>query len=286
MMYMKKLLLIFSLLLSINVFAQVLPSKPAASTGLVHDYAGILLPEQERALDQKLIAYDDSTSNQIVIVTLPTLIDAKTGAEYEDEEIALRILREWGVGQKDRNNGIVILVVKSADNKEKKIRIEVGYGLEGAVPDITAKSIIDHRMAPYFKQGKDDSYYTGLNLAVDDLIKAAAGEYKAPQGYNKGKGGGKGIGAGFIFFIIFFIVIAAISRRGGGGRGGGGMMSRRGYRDFGAAWIIGSLLGGGGGGSGWSGGGGGGGGWSGGGGGGFGGFGGGSGGGGGASGSW
>jgi uncharacterized protein len=283
MMYMKKLLLIFTLLLSIHVFAQVVPSKPPASAGLVHDFAGILLPEQERALNEKLIAYNDSTSNQIAIVTLPTLIDSKTGAEYEDEEVALQILREWGIGQKDRNNGIVILVVKSADNKERKIRIEVGYGLEGAVPDITAKSIIDHRMAPYFRQGKDDSYYTGLNFAIDDLIKAAAGEYKAPKGYGKGKGGGKGIGGGIVFFVILFIIIAIISGRRGGG-GGGGMMSRRGYSDVGAGWILGTLLSGGGGG--WSGGGSSGGGWSGGGGGGFGGFGGGSGGGGGASGSW
>ncbi len=286
MMYMKKLLLIFTLLLSLNVFAQVVPAKPPVSEGLVHDYASILTPEQERALNEKLIAYDDSTSNQITIVTLPTLIDSKTGAEYEDEEVALKILREWGVGQKDRNNGIVILVVKSADNKEKKIRIEVGYGLEGAIPDITAKTIIDDRMAPYFRQGKNDSYYTGLNFAVDDLIKAAAGEYKAPQGYGNRKGiVGKGLGGGLVFFIIIFIIIAIIAGRRGGGGGGGGMMSRRGYRDFGAGWLIGTLLSGGGGG-GWSGGGSSGGGWSGGGGGGFGGFGGGSGGGGGASGSW
>lgn len=276
---MKKLLLIITLLFSVCAIAQmdrILPSKPPASEGLVHDYANILTPEQENALEEKLQTYDDSTSNQIAIVTLPTLIDSKTGAQYEDEEVALQILRTWGVGQKDRNNGIVILVVKSADNTEKKIRIEVGYGLEGAVPDITAKTIIDHRMAPYFREGKNDSYYTGLNLAVDDLIKAAAGEYKAPEGYGKKKN--KGTIGGLAILVAIIFIFLAIAGRGGGG---GGMVSRRGYRGFGAGWIIGSLLGGGG--SGWSGGGGG---WSGGGGGGFGGFGGGSGGGGGASGSW
>lgn len=268
---MKRLLFLILLFTSFAAMAQienVVPKKPAAGSGLVHDFAGLLTAEQQQSLESRLVAYDDSTSTQIAIVTLPTLTDPKTGNTYEDEEVALKIMRDWGVGQAGRNNGIVILVVRSPDNKERKIRIEVGYGLEGAIPDITAASIIDHEMAPAFKAG---NYYRGFDEAVSAIIKAAAGEYKAPQDYNKGKRN-KGIGFGsIIFFIILILVI--IGRSGGGN---GGYLSRRGY---GGWWLP---IGGG-----WSGGGGGGGGWSGGGGGGgFGGFGGGSGGGGGASGSW
>ena len=266
---MKKLFLLLLIFCSVAVTAQidkVVPPKPPVSEGLVHDFAGILTDEQEQSLENKLLAYDDSTSSQVAIVTLPTLRDGSL--EYEDEEVALKILREWGIGQAGRNNGVVILIVKNADNTERKIRIEVGYGLEGAIPDMIAASIIDHEIAPNFKEG---NYYRGLDEATTAIFKAAAGEYKAPAEYGKGKK--KGISIGTIIFIAIILIIVF---SGAGGSGGGGYVSRRGYR----GWWFPT-----GGGGGWTGGGGGGG-WSGGGGGGFGGFGGGGGGGGGASGSW
>lgn len=267
MMNMKKLLLFLSLFVVVCASAQidkVVPSRPSPPR-LVNDFTGTLTAEQAMALERKLVDYDDSTSNQVAVVILPSLNDNPI------EDVSLKILRDWGVGGKQNNNGIVLLIAKN----DRKVRIEVGYGLEGAVPDVTAKSIINHDIVPAFKE---QNYYRGIDEAVNDIMKAAAGEYKAPQGYGSGKGKkGSGIGALALFIII--IIIAILGRRGGGG---GGMMSRRGFRGFGAGWILGSLLSGGG--SGWSGGGGGGG-WSGG-GGGFGGFGGGSGGGGGASGSW
>jgi uncharacterized protein len=260
---MKRLLFLIALFISVFAKAQIdkiIPPRPNPPQ-LVNDFTRTLTPEQVQALEQKLVAYDDSTSNQVAVVIMNT-----TG-DYPIEDVALGIIRNWGVGGKEHNNGIVLLVAKD----DHKVRIEVGYGLEGAIPDVTAKSIIDDDITPNFKEG---NFYRGLDAATDDLIKAAAGEYTAPAGYHK-KGKGFPVGA-IIFFII--ILIIAFSR---GGRGGGGMISRRGYGGFGTGWLIGSMLGGGG----WSGGGSGGGGWSGG-GGGFGGFGGGGGGGGGASGSW
>jgi uncharacterized protein len=248
-------LLCFSMCVSAQV-EKVIPKRPNPPR-LVNDYTNTLTPEQVQALESKLVTYDDSTSNQIAIVIMNT-----TG-DYTVEEVALGIIRNWGVGNKDKNNGIVLLVAKD----DHKIRIEVGYGLEGAIPDVTAKSIITHDLTPNFKEG---NYYRGFDQATDDIIKAAAGEYKAPAGYGSKK---KGISLGTIIFllVVVFFIIAGASR----GGGSGGMMSPTG-------WIIGSMLGGRGGG--WSGGGGG---WSGGGGGGgFGGFGGGGGGGGGASGGW
>jgi uncharacterized protein len=263
---MKRFFWIVTLFLTTWASAQdVVPKRPSPPR-LVNDFTNTLLPEQADALERKLVKYDDSTSNQIAIVVIPT-----TG-NNSIEDVALQVLRDWGVGNKDKNNGVVILVAKN----DHKIRIEVGYGLEGAIPDVTAKSIIDNDITPAFREG---NFYRGLDNATTSLMKAAEGRYKAPQGYgSRGKGKGIGIGA-IVFFIILFIILGSI---GGRGRGGGGMMSRRGYGDFWAGWIIGNILSGGSRGGGW--GGGGGGGWSG--GGGFGGFGGGGGGGGGASGSW
>ncbi len=260
---MKRLLLFFVLFFSVCVNGQiekVIPAKPNPPR-LVNDYTGTLTPEQAQALEQKLVAYDDSTSNQVAVVLLNS-----TG-DYPIEEVGLGIIRTWGVGGKEHSNGVVLLVAKN----DHKIRIEVGYGLEGAIPDVTAKSIIDNDLTPNFKE---DNFYRGIDDATDDIIKAAAGEYKAPAGYHKK---GKGFPIGGIIFLIIILSIIFGSR----GRGGGGMISRRGFGGFGTGWLLGSMLGGG-----WSGGGSSGGGWSGGGGGGFGGFGGGGGGGGGASGGW
>ena len=264
---MKRLFLF--ILLSISVFAKaqiekVIPARPNPPR-LVNDFTKTLTPEQIQALEQKLVAYDDSTSNQVAVVLLNTISD------YPIEEVGLGIIRNWGVGGKEHNNGVVVLVAKD----DHKVRIEVGYGLEGAIPDITAKSIIDNDITPNFKEG---NFYRGLDDATDDIIKAAAGEYSAPAGYHKK---GKGFPIGGIIFLIIILSLIFGSR---GGRGGG-MISRRGYGGFGSGWILGSILSGmSNRGGGWSGGGGGG--WSGGGGGGFGGFGGGGGGGGGASGGW
>jgi uncharacterized protein len=260
---MRKIILILIVLIPLFASSQidkVIPGKPAAFYAVV-DNTGTLTPQQIEALNQKLVSYKDSTSSEIAVVIMPT-----TG-DYSVEEVGLEIIRKWGVGGKEHSNGIVLLIAKN----DRKIRIEVGYGLEGAIPDITAKSIIDNDLTPNFRAG---NYYRGIDQAIDDIIKAAAGEYKAPAGYGKK---GKGVGMGSILFLIilFFIIFGGM-----GGRGGG-MVSRRGYGGFPAGWIIGSILGGmssGRGGGGWSGGGGGGGG--------FGGFGGGGGGGGGASGGW
>jgi uncharacterized protein len=261
---MKKLFLFLFLLSTLYASAQIdnyVPKRPSPAR-LVNDFTGTLTREQADELERKLVTYDDSTSNQIAVVIIPT-----TG-DYPIEDVALQILRTWGVGNTKNNNGIVLLIAKN----DRKIRMEMGYGLEGAIPDMTAAYIIDHSITPRFKE---ENYYAGLDEGTTEIFKAAAGEYKAPVGYRKKKTKGIGIGSIIIGIILISIVIGGSS----GGRNGG-MVSRRGYRDFGTGWIIGSLLGGAGGSGG-----GGGGGWSGG-GGGFGGFGGGSGGGGGASGSW
>ena len=261
----RKIILILIAIAPVFAFAQNFPPKPNPPK-LVNDLADVLSPDQEVMLERKLVAYDDSTSNQVAILTIRTLDG------YPIEEYALKIFRDWQIGNKNTNNGVLILAVID----DRQVRIEVGYGLEGAIPDITANQIIRNDIAPSFRS---EDYYEGFDKASQSIIQAAAGEYKAPEGYRNREGKpGKGIGGMLLAFIIVIFILSSINRRGGGG---GGFMSRRGYRGMLGPTIFGSILGGGGGG-GW--GGGGGGGWSG--GGGFGGFGGGSSGGGGASGSW
>lgn len=252
-------------------YGQKIPPKPDPPR-LVNDLAHVMTPDQVASLENKLVDYDDSTSIQIAVVTVPTVGDESI------EDYALAILREWGVGNKKTNNGLVIL----AAIQDRKVYIATGYGMEGSVPDITAKAIVENEIIPNFKGNSQDNYYRGFNQAADAIIKAAAGEYKAPEGYGKRKGrggarGGNVIGLIVIALVVFFLFIG----RGGGGRGGGGLFGGGGMLPF----LLGSMLGsssrGGWSGGGWSGGDSGGGG-----GGGFGGFGGGSGGGGGAGGSW
>jgi uncharacterized protein len=247
---------VFSFLFSA---AQDIPAKPNPPR-LVNDFAHVMTADQITTLEQKLVAYDDSTSVQIAIVTVTT-----TG-DYAIEDYALKIMRDWGVGNKKTNNGIVIL----AAVQDHKVFIATGYGMEGSVPDITAKEIVENDIVPKFKTS---DFYGGFNNAADDIIKAAAGEYKAPVGYHQGNG--KPVSGGSIIgiIVIIFIVLFLISR--GGGKGGGGLFSGSGV----LPWILLSMMNNNRGGGGWSGGGSGGGG-------GFGGFGGGSGGGGGAGGSW
>lgn len=252
---MKRLLLILTLFLPLCLLSQKSmeeiinnPPKPAR---LVNDYTNKLTEQQRQALEDKLVRYDTSTSNQIAVI----LVDKLDG--YSVEDAALELGRKWGVGNKEFNNGVVIL----ASMSDRKITIQVGYGLEGVVTDLTSKSIIDNRIKPNFKSG---NYYRGLDEATDDIIKAAEGRYKAPENYGQKKGKGFPIGTIILIIIILLIIF-------GSGASGGTYVSRGGW----TGWT-----GGGGGGSGWSGGGGSSGG------GGFGGFGGGSFGGGGASGDW
>jgi len=271
---MNKLLFILAFLFlpAAGLWAQDVPARPDPPR-LVNDLAHVMTADQESALEHKLVDYDDSTSVQIAIVTVPDIGD------YAIEDYSLKLFRAWGIGNKKSNNGVLVLV----DMHSRKIYIQTGLGLEGAIPDVTAKSIIDNEMVPNFKGGGEDNFYRGFSLAADALIKAAAGEYKAPDGYaqrgRRGRHGGGGNVIGFLVFI-FILIIVFISRNRGGGGGGGGLYRGSGILPFMIGTMVGRGFGGGGGGGG--------GGWSGGdsGGGGFGGFGGGDTGGGGASGSW
>jgi uncharacterized protein len=261
---MKKLLTVLCSISFLLGHSQDIPPKPNPPR-LVNDLAHVMTPDQVATLERKLVAYDDSTSVQVAIVTVPTVGDNAI------EDVALKILRTWGIGNKKTNNGVLIL----AATDQRKVFIATGGGMESTVPDITAKEIVDNEIVPNFREHDQDNYYRGFDQATDAIIKAAAGEYKAPAGYaDRGghSGGGNWIGIVVIALVVLFLIIGR-----GGGRGGGGLFSGGGM----FPWIIAGMLSNRGGGGGF-----GGGGFGGGGGGGFGGFGGGGGGGGGAGGSW
>lgn len=239
---------------------------PAVSNTLVTDYTNTLSSSEKQHLEQKLVAFDDSTSVQIAVVILNSV------GSYEIGDYGVRLAQQWGIGSGEHDNGILLLVALG----DRAVTIQTGYGVEGAVPDIIAHRIIENEIKPAFRQ---EQYFTGIDRATDALISYTQGEYTAAPRNDSG-GGGVGV---LLLIIIFVVVIIAISKK-GGGNDDGEIMGRRGAAD--ALWWM-TMLGGMGRGGGHGGFGGGRGGFGGGfGGGGFGGFGGGGFGGGGASGRW
>ena len=193
------------LLFSARSAAQEFPERPVPPR-LVNDFAGILTRQEADMLEQKLVAYNDSTSTQIAIVTVTDLHG------YDKGDYAQRLGEKWGIGQKGLNNGILILVkARTTESPRGDVFIATGYGLEGVVPDIVTAQIIDNEILPAFR---NDHYYKGLDKATSTLMSLASGEFP-PDKYGKSKGGDVGGVAPFIFFIILFIIIMFIRGNGG-----------------------------------------------------------------------
>ena len=165
--------------------------------GFFTDTAGIISVDLERAIEQKLQAYKDTTSNEIAVVILKSL------ESYPIEDAALEIGRAWGVGSV-KNNGLLMLIAY----EDREIRIEVGYGLEGAVPDLVAKGIIDTDITPHFRDG---DYAGGIDAAIDALQKHIGNEYTAERYAQPTE---SPFGAFGFFFILIAIqwFIAILSR--------------------------------------------------------------------------
>lgn len=181
---------ILILLCPLLFFSQFeIPPKPKVQTS-VYDYAKLLSESQSKSLEQKLVKYADSTSTQIVIAIIPSL-----KGEYEGT-LAPRWAHQWGVGQKDKDDGVFILLSSS----DRKIWISPGYGLEHLLTAGVNGQIVRNVMIPEFKKG---DYYAGLDKGTDALIDLFSGKYKNDQP-QKSKSGG------IEFFIIIFIVVLMI----------------------------------------------------------------------------
>ncbi len=139
---------------------------PEVPDHYVNDRAGLMAVASREALEAKLAQFERDTSNQVIVATFPDL----QGASIED--FSIRLAEKWKPGQSGRNNGVLLVVSKG----DRKVRIEVGYGLEGAIPDAVAKSILSNEVLPRFKQGDYDG---GIQAGVAAILKASAGEYRA-----------------------------------------------------------------------------------------------------------
>ena len=207
-------------LLLICLFTFSLSAKeiPPRSNKIVTDYIGLLSNAEQQRLEQKLVAYDDSTSTQIAIVIESSL---------EGEEIfdySYRLAESWGIGREGKNNGILIYIAF----QDRQLYIQTGYGTEGFLTDAMAKRIIDRVITPAFRS---EAYYEGLNEATDIIMKLGSGEYDNTDLENNSKGTGRE--ALFILFgIILVIVILSNIFGGGDDWDDGGYNGRGKYDDY------------------------------------------------------
>jgi uncharacterized protein len=178
---------------------------------LVNDFSKTLTSSEVSSLESKLVAYNDSTSTQVTIVMIRSV------GQYDISDYAFQLGEKWGIGQSKLDNGVLIL----AAMEDRKVFIATGYGMEGVLPDVLAKRIVDQLIVPNFKM---QAYYEGLDKATDMIFKLASGEYEAEKVTSTGEHGGA-----IVFFLIFlfiFVILPMIKNRKDndnhmGGKGGG-----------------------------------------------------------------
>ncbi|TRZ74671.1 MAG: TPM domain-containing protein [Bacteroidetes bacterium] len=202
--YKKILFLPAFIIFTITLAAQDIPERPVPPR-LVNDYAAVLSPDEAARLEQKLVSFNDSTSTQIILVIVKSLNG------YDKNDYAQRLGQKWGVGQKGRNNGIVILVKPKYPNEKGEASIQTGYGLEGVLPDITCKQIVDNEMIPKFVQG---DYYGGVSAGIAVVMSITKGEFTAGQ---YGKRARQQKPYGFLVPIIILMIIVFWIRMSRGG---------------------------------------------------------------------
>jgi len=198
----KNLQLAFIILLIsvVQIIAQDIPDRPSPPR-LVNDFAGLLDQQQTNYLERKLVAFDDTNSTQIAILIVNDL------KGYDVVDYAQRVAQKWGIGQKKYDNGAIIVLKPKTGSSKGEVNIDVGYGLEPIIPDITAKQIIDNEMIPRFK---NNDYFGGLDAATDVMISLAAGQFTADQYKKRTEGGG---GLGFLVPIIILIIVITMINR-------------------------------------------------------------------------
>jgi uncharacterized protein len=175
----------------ISVSAQDIPEAPSPPR-LVNDFANVLNEGEEGMLERKLRTYNDTTSTQITVVIVDNL------GGYDVMDYAYRIGEKWGVGQKGKNNGLVVLV----SIQDRKAGIATGYGMEATITDAATRRIREEYMNPNFRNG---NFYKGLDEATTVIMKLASGEFKADEMAQPE------IGAGAIIFLLVILLIVVVS---------------------------------------------------------------------------
>ena len=177
--------------------AETIPPKP---TLYFNDYTRLVSPQQAGSLNQRLEQFERDTSNQLVVAIYPRMESASSV-----EDFTVRIAQSWGIGQKGRNNGAVLFFFMS----EHKVYIQVGYGLEGALPDALCQTIIENEIKPRFRAG---DFAGGLDAATASIIAATKGEYRG-TGRTRADANGKNNGVLIFGVFIFFVVVASMLNR-------------------------------------------------------------------------
>jgi uncharacterized protein len=192
--------------------AEVMPPKPKR---YFNDYAGVTSVEVQQKLDRRLEDLEKTNSTQVVVA-----IFKKMQSDSSIEDYTVRVAQSWGVGRKEKNNGAVLFIFV----EDRKMFLQVGYGLEGALPDAVAKDITEFRIKPHLRNG---DYDAGVTAGVDAIIQAIRGEYKGTgRTVREGERARKRNGAVFFGLLIFFLLMAGTRRRrrgyvyGGSGRSG------------------------------------------------------------------
>jgi uncharacterized protein len=164
-------------------------------TEFVTDAAGVLPPETEAELNAQLEAFEQESSNQVVVY-----VDHQIPNGWELEEFAADAFEAWGIGQADRDNGVLFVVF----TEDRRARIEVGYGLEGALPDALAGQILEEQAIPRFREGE---WAAGIENAVDGIIAATRGEYEGTGESGDEEGGGDAL-----FFFVGIVMLFQLLR--------------------------------------------------------------------------
>lgn len=203
---MKKLFILITVISGFAAisFAQI-PERPVPPK-LVNDFANLLSASEREILEDSLVRFDRETSTQIVVMTIPDL------QGYDPSDFAFQLGEKWGVGQKEKNNGIVILVKPKQGNSNGQVYIATGYGLEGVLPDAVVNStVIDYEMIPYFRE---NNYFKGISGGVKVIMEITRGEYSAEQyqEFYARKNDGA-IPAIIIFLVVMFIVMRSRKNR-------------------------------------------------------------------------
>lgn len=212
---MKKISLITLVaLLPLVTFAYVSPGKP---TGLVNDFARVLTAEESQTIGAKLTALDQQTGVEVAVVTVSTV-----GTDETIESYAEKLFQEWGIGDAEKDTGLLLLIAVD----DRQMRIETGYGIEGAVTDIQSGNIIRNVLTPAFREGK---YGEGISAATDALTAIITNSPEAAQ-YSDTSSSQDSSGWDFDFASIFFVVIIVIN-----------MLSR--FLGATKSWWLGGVLG-------------------------------------------
>jgi uncharacterized protein len=207
------LILVLGFVTSLRILAAEFPSRPVPPH-LVNDMAGVLNPQQAAELEQKLVAFSDTASSQIAVVSIPT-----TGA-FEINQYATELAQQWGIGHKGKDNGVLLLLAID----DRKACIATGYGVEEYLPDAICKRLITRVLVPAFKQS---DYYGGIDATTTQMMQRLSGKFDTRG--DKKSNDGIHIPRPLIVVAVIIILLLLMRINGGGGGGGGRTYGGRGF---------------------------------------------------------